>query len=189
MAAVRSSLEEEFRYKLEEKNAAAMEFAGPTGLPLPEEFFLTTLVDPRITVGPYWTCRAQIYASSDIWQRQLMVRRDNELHRMRLDALVDAALTAIEALEAERQSQLEQIRDLEKRNQRLTKTYAAQEGVQFLLEDGSRELSEKTRGMGGSACPGGMLTFKNRRLPTPPPPGPTQRECAAICALYYFSRL
>lgn len=169
VVAVRSSLGGEFRYKLEGKVAAAMEFADPTGLPLPEEFFLPTLVDPRITAGPYWTCRAQIYASSDIWQRQLMARRDNELHRMRLDSLVDAALTVIEALEAERQSQLEQIWNLEKRNQCLTKAYADQEGAQLLLEESSRELSEKTREMGGSACPGGMLTFKNRRLPKPPP--------------------
>lgn len=112
-----------------------------------EDLAIPQLHAPLILDGPRMTKRAEIYASGNIWARQIMAQADRALEIRRLKALLVAAQHAIALLELEEKRFQQQITELEEVNKFLSEAWQqVQERIQQnkLVQEKRDRLSQET---------------------------------------------
>ena len=142
--------------------------------PSVEDLAVPQLHAPLIIDGPRMTRRAEIYASGNVWARQVMAQADQAIEIRRLNALLVAAQHAIGVLEREEQMFQEQITQLEEANKFLSEAWQqVQERIQqnkivqekrdrLLQESDSLQQSRIAQENGGAG--GSFLGFQGLRF-------------------------
>ena len=157
-----------------------------------KDLAIPQILAPLILNGPRMTKRAEMYASGNIWARQVMAQADRAIEIRRLKALLVAAQHAIALLELEEKRYQQQIAELQEVNKYLSEAWKqVQERIQQnklvqekrdLLSEVTDSLQQSRVAQDGSGTGSSFFGFQGLRFSNRVASSPTPGQSSAFSA-------